>query len=128
MQRRDQTSLLDIIEQIRVIREHMIGISYEEFLGDVLRQDALVRRIEVIGEAATRLSSAFRDAHSEVEWRDIREMRNFLIHVYDKIDYEKVWDTVQHDLTPLLNSVERILAEDASSSASEEKHDAINSD
>lgn len=80
----------------------MIGISHEEFLGDVLQQDAFVRRIEVIGEAATRLSSDFRNAHPEVAWQDIRDMRYFLIHVYDMIDYEKVWDTVQHDLTPLL--------------------------
>lgn len=116
MQPRDRTSLLDIIDQIQIIRSHLTGITYEDFMSDVLRQDAVTRRIEIIGEAATRLSSAFRDAHPEVEWRDIRDMRNFLIHVYDQIDYEKVWDTVQQDLTPLLTAVERILAEDAASS------------
>ena len=109
---RDRASLLDILEQIRVIGTHMHGVTREAFLTDVLRQDAVMRRIEVIGEAATRLSSAFRDAHPQVEWRDIRDMRNFLIHVYDMVNYNKVWETIQQDLAPLKNAVEAILAAD----------------
>lgn len=96
----------------------MAGVTHEAFLADMLRQDAVMRRIEVIGEASTRLSNEFRNAHPEVEWRDIRDMRNFLIHVYDQVDYDKVWDTVQQDLTPLLTFVERIIAEDVASSGS----------
>ncbi len=113
---RDQASLLDIIEQIRVIRAHLAGFTREDFMSDLLRQDAVMLRVAIIGEAATRLSNEFRAAHPEVPWKKIRDMRNFLIHVYDKVDYAKVWDTVQQDMTPLLIAVERIIAEDATSS------------
>jgi len=108
---RDQASLQDMLEQIRFIREHLIGITEETFLSDSLRQAAVMLRIAIIGEAANRLSEVFRDTHPEVDWRAIRRMRNFLIHVYDRVDYDQVWDTVQQDLTPLLTAVERILQE-----------------
>ena len=112
MLQRDRGSLLDILEQIRIIGEHLNGITLDTFLTDVLRQDAVLRRIEIIGEAATRLSSNFRDAHPEVEWRVIRDMRNFLIHVYDMVNYNKVWETVQNDLEPLKQAVEKILEDE----------------
>lgn len=115
MQPRDRASLLDIIEQIHVIHEHIAGVSHEAFLLDILRQDAIMRRIQVIGEAVSRLSDSFRSNHPEVEWRDIRSMRNFLVHVYDQIDANKVWDTVQQDLTPLLIAVQQIIDEDTTS-------------
>jgi uncharacterized protein with HEPN domain len=102
--------LLDILEHIRVIGEHLQGVTHEAFMGDVLRQDAVLRRIEVIGEAATRLSPELRAAHPEVPWQQIRDMRNFLIHVYDQVNCDRVWDTVQQDLAPLRQAVEEMLA------------------
>ena len=108
---RDNASLLDILDQIRVIGEHLHDVTREAFLSDLLRRDAVMLRVAIIGEAATRLSDEFRSAHPEVDWRAIRRMRNFLIHVYDQVDYSKVWDTVENDLEPLKQAVEQILSE-----------------
>ncbi|MHB9132703.1 MAG: HepT-like ribonuclease domain-containing protein [Armatimonadota bacterium] len=111
MQPRDRASLLDIVESIHIIQGYMAGVTRESFLRDVLRQDAVIRRFEIIGEAATRLSQEFRDAHPEVPWNRIRTMRNFLSHVYDKVNIEIVLATTEDDLAPLLEGVEGILAE-----------------
>jgi len=62
------------------------GVTEQEFLEDVRLQDAVIRRIEVIGEAAGRLSAAFREERAGIPWREIRGMRNRMIHVYDDID------------------------------------------
>ena len=113
MQPRDRSSLLDICEQGRLIREHIAGITPEDFLDDSLRQAAVMLRIAIIGEAATRLSEEFRSNHPEVDWQVIRRMRNFLVHVYDQVNYETVWDTVQQDIPLLLAAIERMLTEDA---------------
>jgi len=110
---RDRTSLLDIIEQIHTIQRYVAGYTREIFLDDPVMQDAVIRRFEIIGEAATLLTDEFRALHPEVNWRDIRDMRNFLIHVYDAVDMMIVWKTTQEDLHPLQAAVEKILAEDA---------------
>ncbi len=116
MKPRDRASLQDIVEQIHIIWQYLAGYTREAFLTDPIRQDAVIRRFEIIGEAATRLSGEFRAAHPEVEWRDIRDMRNFLIHVYNAVDMTIVWKTAQENLEPLLTAVEKMLSEDASPS------------
>lgn len=115
MMPRDRTCLQDITVQIHTIQRYIEGYTRETFLRDPIRQDAVIRRFEIIGEAAARLSDDFRAAHPEVEWRDIRDMRNFLIHAGDAVDMAIVWKTVQEDLEPLLTAVEQMLAEDVSS-------------
>ena len=114
MKPRDRVSLQDIIEQIHTIQQYVEGYSLESFLSDTIRQDAVIRRFEIIGEAATRLSDDFRASHPEVNWLDIRDMRNFLSQADNAVDLTIVWKTVQEDLAPLLLTVERILAEDTS--------------
>ncbi|MEI7834534.1 MAG: DUF86 domain-containing protein [bacterium] len=114
MQPRDRVSLQDIVEQINTIQEYLVGQELEDFLQDTMRQDAVIRRFELIGEAATRLSDEFRTSHPEITWRTIRDMRNFLIHVYDSVDITIVWTTAHNDITPLLRAVEKMLGEEPS--------------
>ena len=109
---RDRGALLDILEQIRLLSTRLDGVSHDAFLLDGLRQDTAVLHTAIIGEAATRLSEDFRSAHPSIPWRKIRGMRNFLIHVYDQIDYEIVWNVIQQDLAPLRAAVEALLAAD----------------
>jgi len=111
MQPRDRASLQDIVEQINTIQEYLAGKELEDFLQDTMRQDAVIRRFELIGEAATRLSDEFRTSHPEVAWRTIRDMRNFLIHVYDSVDITIIWTTAHNDIAPLLLAVEKMLGE-----------------
>lgn len=67
------------------------------------------RLIEVIGEAAARVSKRFRDQHPEVPWPAIIAMRNRLIHGYDTVDPDVVWQVLRHDLKPLIANLEAIL-------------------
>jgi uncharacterized protein with HEPN domain len=82
---------------------------------------AVVKSIEIIGEAATAVSTAGRSAYPSIPWRQIIGTRNRLIHSYFEIDYDIVWDTVTRDLPPLVAQLQQILAdEDAPQRASHE--------
>ena len=70
---------------------------------------ALVRLIEVIGEAAAQVSKGFQDAHPEIPWAKIIAMRNRLIHAYFDVDLDRVWDTVADDLPPLMVQLEQLV-------------------
>jgi uncharacterized protein with HEPN domain len=78
---------------------------------DFVLQLALTRAVEVIGEAASRVSEFSRSTHPDVLWRDIVGMRNRLIHGYDMVDLDLLWDTVMTDLPPLIAALERVLRE-----------------
>ncbi|MGB5159023.1 MAG: HepT-like ribonuclease domain-containing protein [Desulfobacterales bacterium] len=70
---------------------------------------SIVKSVELIGEAASKISKEGKDAHPEIPWSDIVAMRNRLIHVYFDIDLDRVWDTVTDDLPPLVYALKKIL-------------------
>ena len=70
---------------------------------------SIVKAIEIIGEAASKVTQETREAYTELPWANIIAMRNRLIHVYFDIDLDRVWDTVTDDLPPLIGSLERII-------------------
>lgn len=76
-------------------------------------QDAAIRRIEIIGEAAKRKSQDARNYYSHLPWIEMRGMRNLLIHEYDEIDMQNVWETVKNDLPNLIFEIEKILQENS---------------
>ena len=81
------------------------------FLGNRMMQDAVVRRIEVIGEAVNRLPDSLKGLYPDIPWQDIKEMRNKLIHDYGCVDLELVWVIVRKDITALEEQVRRVLDE-----------------
>ena len=81
----------------------------EEFFSNTQYQDAVIRRIEIIGEAARRISEETQAAYPEIPWSDLISMRNVMIHEYDDIDIGIVWETVINDLPLLVDSLENIL-------------------
>lgn len=105
---RDVQYLLDILASARMIRSYVEDATRQEFLTDPKLQDSVIRRIEIIGEAAGRISSAFREENPEIPWNEIRGMRNRMIHVYDDIDMDIVWETVQQDIPLLITLLEHI--------------------
>ena len=105
----DAVYLHHILDAINRIQGYIAGVSYDQFLQDSLLQDGVVRQLEIIGEAAKNVSSAFRDTYPELPWRQMTGIRNKLIHNYFEIDLFIVWDTVQSDLPPLKQQVEHIL-------------------
>jgi len=81
-ERTDNVYLQDIIVSIKAIEEYLSDISEDDFIVNRMLQDAVVRRFEIIGEAANQISQTFKDNHSAIEWRLMSDMRNKLIHEY----------------------------------------------
>jgi uncharacterized protein with HEPN domain len=106
---RDPQYLLDIIEAAKLAVRYVAEKTQEEFLHDTLCQDAVIRRLEIIGEAARRLSPAARTSLPELTWNAMIGMRNLLIHEYDDVDLSIVWDTVRIDLPALINALEPLV-------------------
>ena len=107
---RDNAYLADILDSARVIQQHLTGMTREQFLADLRTQDAVVRRFEIIGEAARHLSPDALKALPEVPWNLVVGMRNLLIHDYDDVDPKRVWTDSQNDLSPLIARLEKHLA------------------
>jgi uncharacterized protein with HEPN domain len=100
---------------------HMLDAAQEalSFVGEKSRSEldanrmltlSLVKSIEIVGEAASRVSSAFRETHTEIPWMVIVTMRNRLIHAYFDVDLDRVWDTIIDDLPPLIHELKMILS------------------
>lgn len=110
--RRDPQSLLDILEAAKKACSYVAGKTQEEFLQDSLCQDAVIRRLEIIGEAARRLSPTARQTLPGLTWNAMIGMRNVLVHEYDDVDLSIVWDTVQKDLPSLIAIIEPLVPPD----------------
>ena len=83
----------------------------QKVVSDRLLNLALVRLLEIIGEAATRVSQEFRNGHPEIPWRSIVGLRNRLIHGYDEVDFGIMWTIINDDLPSLVGSLEILLEE-----------------
>ncbi|ACU89568.1 HepT-like ribonuclease domain-containing protein [Desulfomicrobium baculatum] len=99
---RDRAYIFDITEAARLALSYVDDLTLKDFLLDTRCQDAVIRRIEVNGEAARRVSSQTRELHPEIPWAAMIGMRNLMIHDYDDVDMDIVWDTVHRDLPELL--------------------------
>lgn len=108
---KDEIYLFDIYHACDLLQQFSKGIDYEVFQADVMRQDAIIRRIEIIGEAANNLSEKFKEQNAKIPWALIRGMRNRLIHDYNEIDLELVWTTVQEDIPQLLKLFKPLIGE-----------------
>lgn len=104
----DKEYLFDILDAAMLVLKYINNKTKEEFLQDVQCQDAVIRRIEIIGEAARKVSKEAKSALL-LPWGDMVSMRNFMIHDYDDIDFTIVWETVSRDLPQLINTLEKVL-------------------
>jgi uncharacterized protein with HEPN domain len=98
---RDPAYVEHMLEAIARIRRYVGRKRRAGFLGDALLQDAVIRNIEIIGEAASRLSPEFAARHAEIPWRDIVGMRHRLIHGYLNVNLVTVWEVIERDLPAL---------------------------
>jgi uncharacterized protein with HEPN domain len=109
---RDEAFLLDMLLAARELRQFTEGVSFENFNNDRLLQHAVIRLIEIIGEAARNVSADFKAAHPEIPWAAIVGMRHRLAHEYFRVAADKVWEVVQKDLPELVGLIEPLVPPD----------------
>lgn len=97
-----------IRDSIAVIEDAIKGKSFEEFVNSIVTQDCVVRRIEIIGEAANNLPEDFQKEHPEIAWRKIVGMRNILAHEYFGVDLKVVWDTAVNKIPVLKEELSKL--------------------
>lgn len=111
--RRDEDFLGDINEAMELISLYTKGLTYRKFLEDRKAQDAVVRNLEVIGEASKNIAAAFKAKYPDVPWKKVAGLRDKLIHFYFGIDYKIVWSIVKKELPKLRKQVKNILKQEA---------------
>ncbi len=110
MPRNERVYLQDILEATKKIVQFTQGQSFDSFSADEKTVDAVVRNLEIIGEAAKAISSELKSQHVDVEWKKMAGLRDLLIHQYFGIDKEIIWDIVQSKVPPLVEQMRRILS------------------
>ena len=106
---RDAAHVWDMLSAARLSRELLEGVTREAYLRERMRQLALERTLELLGEAARRVSDAFQSAHPQVEWRSLVGQRNVLAHEYGVIDQARLYRTGKESVPGLIEVLEKIL-------------------
>jgi uncharacterized protein with HEPN domain len=109
---RDDGYLLDMLIYARRARDYCATSSPEEFLKNVMVQDAVIRTLQVVGEAANRTSQNCKNSNPEIAWSSIIGFRNRLVHDYPGLDLQRIWDIVQNSLPALIAHLERVVPKD----------------
>lgn len=103
----------DIVDTSRKIAGFIDGMSYDQFKLDDKTVFAVVRALEIIGEAAKQVPTAMRDRYSDVPWRSMTGMRDKLIHGYSGVDVQMIWKTITEDLLLLIPQILKILEQNS---------------
>ena len=107
--RNDTVYINDILESINQIVIYVRDKSEFEFSANLLLQDAVIRRFEIIGEAASKISNEYKLTHSSIEWGLMKDMRNKLIHEYFGISANTIYQTIHRDLPLLKEKLKKLL-------------------
>lgn len=107
--RADTDFLNDSKEAILRINVYVENLSYEEFLNDIKTQDAVVRNLEIIGEAIKNISEELKEKYPRVPWKDLAGVRDKLIHHYFGVNLDIVWNIVKEELPEVILQIEEIL-------------------
>ena len=106
---RDGGLILDIVTAAKDARSFVRDLDWVSFHGSRLHQNAVIRSLEVIGEAAGKLSGTFRDDHPVIDWNGAINMRHRLIHAYGDVRLDIVWDVASTKLLPMIEALEPLI-------------------
>ena len=109
MEKKTEVILRQIIDFITSVNSYKEGKTFANFQNNEMMQDAVLRKLELIGEAIKRLPDNFIQEHSSLPLKEAIAVRNRLIHEYDDIDFKIIWDTINVDLPMLLTDLKEIL-------------------
>lgn len=98
-----------MLDAVARIEDYTRGISRTEFENNRMMQDAVIRQLEIIGEASRQLTDSFRREHNDIPWREVIGMRNRIAHDYLNVDLDIVWGVVQNDLQDLETKIVNVL-------------------
>jgi uncharacterized protein with HEPN domain len=102
----------DILEALGEVEDFTAGMQFEDFVEDKKTINAVVRSLEVIGEAAKKMPDSMREKYPEIPWKRMTGMRDKLIHEYFGIDLEIVWEVVTNELPPIKPLIQKVLEEE----------------
>ncbi len=108
-QRDDTVYVLHILDAIGQIEDYLRNLDYETYRHSRMVQDAVIRQLEIIGEATKNLSTEMKDRAPEIPWKNVAGMRDKLIHQYFGVDIASVWETAKSDLPELRKRLEQLL-------------------
>ncbi|MEK7208534.1 MAG: DUF86 domain-containing protein [Patescibacteria group bacterium] len=101
--------LEDILESIEKIEGYTKGLDFAEFEENTEHQDAVIRRLEILGEAVKRISQSVREEYPDIPWKQIAGMRDILIHEYADVSLKRIWKVVTNELAPLKEAIQAML-------------------
>jgi uncharacterized protein with HEPN domain len=107
--RKDDAYLLDVLVSARLILSYVKGVSREEFLSSIGLQDQVIRRFEIIGEAARRLSDETKENVEELPWREIIGLRNVLAHDYAEVNLDRLWAIIEVEVPRMIRVIEPLV-------------------
>ena len=110
---RDLIGIQDMVTAGERIMRYLQGVARSAFLSNDEKQSAVFGQLVILGEAANRISQTFQQAHSEIPWRRLIGLRNRIVHGYDEIDWEIVWNVADHELPKLVPPLRDLLATQA---------------
>ena len=105
---RDKNRLEHILESINNAVEFTQNVSFEDFVNNKMLRFAVIKNIEIVGEASYKISKEFKEKHPEIEWAKIVGMRHVLVHGYYQIEDSIAWEVVQKDLLPLRKQIQEL--------------------
>lgn len=106
---RDPAHLWDMLEAARRVREYTEGLSLDAYVKDGKTRSAVERQLEILGEAARRVSEIFKQAHPEIPWQRITAQRNVLAHEYGEINHFIVWKVVVTNIPALIEALDPLI-------------------
>ncbi len=101
--------LNDILGAIESIEEFLSGVDFSTFQSDDKTSSAVIRKLEILGEAAKQIPEDIRQKHPHIPWKEMAGMRDRLIHFYAGVDYRLVWETVQEKLPAVKESIKKLI-------------------
>lgn len=106
---RDPGRLADILDAVNNVASFIDGVEYDTFVQDKMRYFAVLKNIEIIGEASYMLSQEFKDAHSDIPWDQITKMRHVLVHDYSTVLPNIIWETALTEVPALKEQIKQLL-------------------